>query len=196
MSFKEYNFIQVFLLLLVTRIGEYRHSVYKKYVNSLGLKGNEKVLDFGSGSGAAAENIAEHLLKGTGKLTCVDMSRVWMKIIKKRMRKYHNVEFKLGDITEIDIEDGSYDVVVVHLVLHDIEENMRQKIVDTLSRALKKTGELYIKEPMWKRHGMPAEEIRQLMIQSGLKEIDFVISKSRAMGGPPGLKYSGIFGKA
>ena len=194
MSFKEYNFIQVLLLLLVTKIGEYRYSVYKKYVDSLGLKGDEKVLDFGSGSGAAAEYIARHLLKGNGRLTCDDMSRVWMKIIKKRIKKYHNVEFKLGDIAEVDIEAGSHDVVVVHLVLHDVEESIRPRTVNVLSRALKKTGKLYIKEPMWKRHGMPAEEIRELMTQSGLKEIDFKIFKSFAS--PPGPKCMGIFANA
>jgi len=117
-----------------------------------------------------------------------------MEIIKKKLKKYPNVEFKIGDISEIDIKIGSYDVILSHFVLHDVEEGIRQRTLNALTSALKKTGKLYIKKPLSKSHGMPAEEIRELMTQSGLKEIDFKIFKSFA--GPPGPKCMGIVANA
>jgi ubiquinone/menaquinone biosynthesis C-methylase UbiE len=190
MSFKEPNFIHVMLL---SGLGVVARPFYRRFVDSMHLKGNERVLDFGSGAGGSSVHIAQTLLKGNGRLTCVDMSRVWMRIIKKRLKAFPNVEFKLGDVSEIDIESSSYDAVVIHFVLHDVEQDLRQRTLDALSRALKDTGRIYIKEPLGKRHGMPAEEIRGLMTQIGLKEIDFKILKSFA--GPPGPKYMGIFAK-
>ena len=189
MGFKEPNFIQVGLLMFVADI--LARSAYRKLINRLDLKGNESVLDFGSGSGAASKYIAQDLLKGNGRLTCVDMSKVWMKIIKKKLKKYPHVEFKLGDISEIDIDGGSYDVILINFVLHDVEEGVRQRTVNALSRALKETGKLYIKEPTSKFHGMPAEQIRELMKRGGLKEVSSKIDRS--FGGPPGPKYAGVF---
>ena len=115
-----------------------------------------------------------------------------MKKIKKKMKIYPNVEFKLGDISKIDIEDGSYDLVFVNFVLHDIEQSLRQKTVNALSRKLKDTGKFFVREPIRKYHGMPAEEIKQLMTQSGLKEIDYKIKKS-FLEMPP--NYAGMFVK-
>ena len=42
--------------------------LYKKYIKSLGLKGNQKVLDFGSGMGSEAKHIAKILKGGNGHL--------------------------------------------------------------------------------------------------------------------------------
>ena len=191
MAFKEPHFIHVILMRFATDV--LARSIYKKRIESLNLKGNERVLDFGSGPGAAAKYIAQELQKGNGKLTCVDMSKVWMRIIKKRLGTFPNVEFKLGDISEIDIDASSYDVIFINLVLHDVEKNIRQRTVNALSRALKETWILYIKEPTSKSHGMPTEEIRALMTQGGLEEKHFTMDRSIA--GPPGLKYSGEYSK-
>ena len=191
MSFKEPGLIRVGLLLFAADI--VGRSVYKKLVSSLHLKGNERVLDFGSGTGAASRCIAQALIKGDGRLTCVDISTVLMRIIKKRLKKYPNVEFKLGDISGIDIEAGSYDVILINFVLHDVEKDIRQRTVNALSRVLKQTGKLYIKEPTGTFHGMPAEEIKELMAKAGFKEIFF--KKIKSFGGPPGPKYSGVFSK-
>ena len=191
MGFKEPGLISVAMLRFASDIGG--RSAYKKLVDSLNLTGNERVLDFGSGTGAASRCIAQALLKGDGRLTCVDISTVWMRIIKKRLQEYSNVEFKLGDISEIDIESSSYDVILINYVLHDIEKDMRPGAVNALSRALKQNGKLYIKEPTGTFHGMPAEEILELMVSGGLKEVFF--KKIKSFGGPPGPKYSGVFTK-
>lgn len=189
MSFEKPNLIERFMhVFFMNRLFSF---IYRKYADSLGLKGNEKVLDFGSGSGALSKHIAPILLKGGGQLTCIDISEIWIPIAKKWLKKYPNVEFKLGDISRLNIEEGSFDVIVIHFMLHDTERDLRQNTVKALSRTLKDTGRLFIREPTKESHGIPAEEIRELMTKSGLKEIDFKITKTM-LGGP---MYAGVFGK-
>ena len=191
MAFKEPNFMHIFLMWFADDI--LARSVYKKRIESLNLRGNERILDFGSGPGVAAEFIAQKLQKGNGKLTCVDMSKIWLKKIKKKLSKFSNIDYKLGDISELQIDASSYDVIFINFVLHDVEKDIRQRTVNSLSRLLKDTGILYIKEPTSKFHGIPVEDIRNLMNQGGLIEKHFTLDRSFA--GPPGIKYSGEYRK-
>jgi len=89
---------------------------YARCVRSLGLEGCERVLDFGSGPGAAALHIAGRLAKGGGRLTCVDVSQAWLRAAQRTTERYSNVEYKLGDVAALDIEDDVYDVVFIHFV--------------------------------------------------------------------------------
>jgi len=144
--------------------------VYKRYVDRLGLTGGERVLDYGSGSGRIARHIAQRLLTGGGHLTCVDVSQVWMDTARKHMKKYPNVDFKLGDVAALDIEDGTYDAVVIHFVLHHVDENVRVDKVSVLSHKLKSGGKLFISEPTREQHGISAGEIRRVMTAAGFRE--------------------------
>ena len=64
MAFKEPHFIHVLLMRFAADV--LARSVYKKRIESLNLRGNERVLDFGSGPGVAAKFIAQELQKGNG----------------------------------------------------------------------------------------------------------------------------------
>jgi len=154
---------------------------YEEYVKKLELKGSEKVLDFGCGAGASSKPILKKLSDG-GHLTCLDISHFWLKKAKKRFSKFNNVDFKIGDITIVDIPGKSYDLISIYYVLHDIDRYQRQKIINLLSSKLKDYGRLAIKEPIKKSHGMPVKEIRDLMNNSGLKEICFKMNKSHYFG--------------
>jgi len=179
MSFEKPTRLHVFVEMLFN----YRiiKPLYDAHVKHMKLKGNEKVLDFGCGGGASSQPFLKELTKG-GHLTCIDTSKYWLLKAEIRFKKYSNVEFKLGDISKIDIPDSSFDVISIFNVLHDIVQDRRLDTVDTLSTKLKPRGKLFIKEPIRKRHGMPVDEIRDLMKRSGLKEVDFKISKSTYVG--------------
>ena len=180
MSFKEPSSTQVFFTVAVGHT--FGSFFWKNYVKSLNLNGNEKILEYGSGSGALSRHIAQILMEGGGSLTCVDISQKWMDTIQKRMDNYSNVEFKLGTIFDLDIPDNSYDAVVIHYVLHDIDQDLREEIVKALSKKLKNGGKVYIREPLADNHGMPSAEIRKLMINEGLNEISFKINNVRFVG--------------
>ena len=166
MAFKEPSRLDVLLTLLVQRT--FLRSSYRGYIDRLGLRGDERVLDFGSGSGFAARYIADKPVSGNGRVTCVDVCEVWMRVAQKTLRKYPNVDFKLGEISTLDIDDGSHDVVFIHFVIHDIDQDLRPHIIEQLARNLVDGGKLHIREPLG-RHGMSVETIRELMADHGLE---------------------------
>jgi ubiquinone/menaquinone biosynthesis C-methylase UbiE len=154
---------------------------YKPYMKSYGLKGNERVLDFGCGGGIGSRCLAKYLNRG-GRLTCLDISNYWMEKTKKRMGRYDKVEFRTGDIREMDIAVGSFDVISIIHVLHDIPPAERQTTVKALSRVLEAGGRVFVREPTKKSHGMAIAEIRQLFAVAGLAETECKETKSEYMG--------------
>jgi ubiquinone/menaquinone biosynthesis C-methylase UbiE len=155
--------------------------LYNSYFKTFGLKGNENILDFGCGGGAGSRCLTKLLRKG-GHLTCVDVSNYWIEMARKRLKKYSNVECKSGDIRELNIPDYSFDVISTIHVIHDISPTERQGIVKTLSQKLKAGGLYFIREPVKKSHGMPADEIRTLFSSAGLKETEHRETKSEYIG--------------
>ena len=143
--------------------------LYSRYYRTFGLKGDEKVLDFGCGGGIGSRCLSKMLDKD-GSVTCVELSSYWMRKAEQRLRTYTNTECIHGDIREIDLPAASYDVVTVFHVLHDIAPEIRQEIVNVLSKLLKPGGRFFINEPVKESHGMPAEEIRALLSGAGLQE--------------------------
>ncbi|MCL6613412.1 MAG: class I SAM-dependent methyltransferase [Firmicutes bacterium] len=163
---------------------------YKHYIDSLDLKGNERVLDFGSGSGVCSKHLAARLLKAGGHLTCLDISRVWQDVIKKTLKRYPNVDYILGDITRLHIPAGSFDAILIHLVIHDIDVHERPEILCHLARVLVDGGKVFVCEPVG-REGVSVDDLRGLMRQNGLEEIDSRITRV-AMMTPT---YRGVFRK-
>ena len=144
--------------------------LFSRYIKAFGLKGNERVLDFGCGGGVGSRCLANLLKKG-GHLTCIDISNFWIKRAKRRLRKYDNVDLKAGDIRELDIPDASLDAISTIYVIHDIPPADRRETISTLSQKLKPGGTFFIKEPIKKSHGMSVDEIRSLLSDAGLGEI-------------------------
>ena len=153
--------IRITLALGMTLLSPYYH----RFARDLNLRGDERVLDFGSGSGICSRHIAARLKRG-GELACVDISRGWMKVIRKTLRRYNNVSYHLGHITEVDLPDSYFDIAVIHFVLHDIPENERLCVLHSLARRLKPQGRLIIREP--DGHGLTPGELKQLATAAGL----------------------------
>jgi len=165
--------------------------IYKKYIRSLGLQGNEKILEFGCGSGEASHYLAALLLKAGGHLTCLDISETWIKAVKKRLKKYPNIDFMTGDILKLPFDRTSYDGVFIHYVLHDIDPRLRPQVTRSLVALLKNGGKIFIREPNKARHGMPPDEIKKLMSDCGLIEIRGITEKNFFLG----TFFTGIFNK-
>mgnify|MGYP000670660389 CR=1 FL=1 len=154
---------------------------YAPFYKMFKLKGSERVLDFGCGGGAGSVYLARHLRSG-GYLASVDSSKYWIKKAKERLSGYPNAECFHGDIRRMNIDDYSFDVVSVIHVIHDIHNEERESIVKTLSKKLKTGSLLYIKEPVKRSHGIPAEELRKLLSNAGLREINGKETKSEYTG--------------
>ncbi len=150
---------------------------YNKYIQSIPLAGTEKILDFGSGGGNASKLLAERIPEG--HLTCLEPSTCWIKRLRKRMAKFNNVTFINTYIDNTDIPENSFDVILIHHVLHDIHPKKRAHIVKELSRILKHGGKIYIREPIKLSHGMPFEEIRELFKDVDRNEVEFSIKTNK-----------------
>ena len=138
---------------------------YRRFAAGLNLAGDERVLDFGSGSGICSRHIADRLQRG-GQLDCVDVSSGWMEVIRRTLRRYPNVRYHLGRIAELDLPDATFDAAVIHFVLHDIPASERPEIVNALARKLKPGGRLLLREPQGE--GLAAEDVQQLTAAAGL----------------------------
>ncbi len=144
--------------------------LYRRYVEQMSLRGDERVLDYGSGSGAAARHLARLLSAAGGRLTCMDVSVRWQAVLRKTLRAYPDVELRLGDVRTMSLPAGSFDVVLVHWMLHDIPPRDRPSIVAELARLLRPGGRLFSREPTGARHGMPVAQVRELFAAAGLTE--------------------------
>lgn len=153
--------IRLTLTLGLTALNPY----YRSFARDLNLRGDERVLDFGSGSGICSRHIIAQLQPG-GHLDCVDVSQGWMNVIRKTLRNYTNVEYCLGRITDIDLPDAAFDVIVIHFVLHDIPASGRQDVIKALGRKLKPAGRLIVREPQGRGFGF--DELIELTDAAGL----------------------------
>jgi ubiquinone/menaquinone biosynthesis C-methylase UbiE len=142
---------------------------YRRYADTIELKGDESVLDFGAGSGGLALHLAPRLKDG-GSVTCLDICPPFIRIAEKRLRRYPNVKCLLGRIETLDLDPASFDRIVVHNALHDIPAGERKDTVAELARVLKVGGKIHLREPTKPSHGMAPDEVRALMNGVGLSE--------------------------
>ena len=109
------------------------------------LRKGEVVLDLGSGAGIdvflASKKVGE-----TGKVIGVDMTEEMIKRAKKTAmeRDYKNVEFRLGEIESLPIEDESVDVVISNCVINLCPD--KNKAFKEIFRVLKQNGRLMISD--------------------------------------------------
>ena len=161
---------------------------YRRFVDGMGLRGDEHVLDFGAGSGAAARHLAKRLRAG-GHLTCVDISPAWQGVARKTLHKFANVDFVLGDVRELELPAESYDVVVMHWMFHDVPAADRRPVLTALAGLLRPGGKLYTREPSRKDEGIEVTALRNLLGGAGLSELRSAKGSSFWMG----PHYAGVW---
>jgi SAM-dependent methyltransferase len=123
-----------------------------RLLDSLGLKGDEKVLDVGCGRGLLAIGAAKRLK--TGRVTGIDRwsaedlsgnSPDAAKENAKMEGVADKVRIENGDARKLVYPDGNFDVVVSSLVIHNIpERSEREQAVREVFRVLKPGGRLLI----------------------------------------------------
>lgn len=109
------------------------------------IKPGDTVVDLGSGAGNDAF-VARSIAGEQGRVIGVDMTEAM--IAKARANavalKYTNVEFRLGDIDNMPIEDNTADVVVSNCVMNLVPD--KQKAFNETFRILKSGGHFSISD--------------------------------------------------
>jgi SAM-dependent methyltransferase len=103
------------------------------------------VLDLGSGAGFDCF-LAAKKVGVTGKVIGVDMTKDMIKVANKNAKQYgfKNVEFRLGDIESLPVEDNSIDVVISNCVINLSPE--KEKVFKEAYRVLRKGGRMLVSD--------------------------------------------------
>jgi len=158
-------------------------------VEGLGLRGDERVLDFGTGAGTPARYLATRLQRAGGHLTCLDVSQRWQAVARRRLRRFDHVDFVLGDVRTAQLDEGSFDLVFIHFVLHEIPAGERPATVRRLAQLLSEGGRLAIREPL---NFISRAEIQHLMAGGDLAELEWRQTEVKTQG----PVYEGIYAAA
>lgn len=105
-------------------------------VQSVSLKGSEKVLDIATGAGHTALAFAPHVSECYG----IDLTKEMIQVASKLAsdREVSNVQFQIGDAEQLPFPDASFDIITCRFAAHHFRNV--EKAVSEISRVLKPGG--------------------------------------------------------
>ncbi|OHA25647.1 MAG: hypothetical protein A3C79_01290 [Candidatus Taylorbacteria bacterium RIFCSPHIGHO2_02_FULL_45_28] len=109
------------------------------------IKQGDTVLVIGSGTGSDCF-LASNKTSWLGRVIGVDINRSKLRKAKKEASRqnYKNIEFKLGQIEKLPVEDNSIDVVISHCVINLVPDKL--KAYGEIYRVLKKGGKMHVSD--------------------------------------------------
>jgi len=109
------------------------------------IKPGDTVVDLGSGAGNDCF-VARSIVGETGRVIGIDMTEAMIAKAKTNAAKlgFKNVEFRLGDIDNMPVEDNTADVVVSNCVMNLVPN--KQKAFAETSRIIKHGGHFSISD--------------------------------------------------
>jgi demethylmenaquinone methyltransferase/2-methoxy-6-polyprenyl-1,4-benzoquinol methylase/ArsR family transcriptional regulator len=140
----------------------------------------QAVLDLGAGTGRMLELLAPRAVRAVG----VDLSPAMLNLARARMEEngLRNVQLRQGDVYAPPVERGGFDLVVVHQVLHFLDDPGRA--LAEAARLLRPGGRLLVvdfaahEEESLREHfahrrlGFAAEDIAGWMKDAGLAMVE------------------------
>ena len=146
-------------LFILAVLGYYLHGtlrgkfhLWAELLDSLNLRGDERILDMGCGRGAVLLMAAQHLT--TGRAVGLDLWRTIDQSGNSAEAAQRNavaegvadrIELHTGDMTALPFEDDSFDFVLSSFAVHNISGRAgREKAISEAVRVLRPGGRLVI----------------------------------------------------
>jgi ubiquinone/menaquinone biosynthesis C-methylase UbiE len=124
------------------------------------------VLDVCAGTCANSISIAKN--RPQAKITALDLSPEMLKIAKKKFQKQGitNIKTLIGDAGCTGLPEKSFDVILLSLVLHEINDDLRKAILAEILRLLTDNGRVIVIE--WEQ----PESLFQRIIFTPIKQFE------------------------
>lgn len=142
------------------------------------LREGETVVDLGCGAGIDVF-LAAKKVKSTGRVIGIDMTEEIIRLANENAEKIGatNVEFKLGDIENLPMQDSSVDVIISNCVINCSSAN-KDKAFQEAFRVLKPGGRMVISDIVTQGE-LPREISERLESSAGclagsLKEDEYI----------------------
>lgn len=131
-----------------------------------------KVLEVCVGTATNSIIIADN--KTNAEIVGIDLSKEMLALAKEKIenRGIRSIQTLVMDATNMKFDDNYFDVVLISLVLHEVDDNIRDKIMKEAKRVLKNKGKIIIVE--WDKPKKLVQKLLFLIIKllepKGFKE--------------------------
>ena len=150
-------FLNAGIYVHTTRAGKF--AVWAKLLDRLELRGDERLLDIGCGRGAvllmAAQRLSRGRAVGVDVWSTTDQSGNAEQVTRQNAvleGVAERVELHTADMRQLPFDDGSFDVVVSSLAIHNVSGAVeRARALREAARVLKKGGKLAIADIRYTR---------------------------------------------
>jgi demethylmenaquinone methyltransferase/2-methoxy-6-polyprenyl-1,4-benzoquinol methylase/phosphoethanolamine N-methyltransferase len=118
---------------------------HRLVIQQLALRGSERILDIGCGTGTLTRDIAAALADKKNSLcTGLDAAEKMIAAAKKKASGIPNIHFDAAIAERLPYENGSFDAAVSTFFFHHIHFELKKKVLAETARILKPGGRFII----------------------------------------------------
>jgi ubiquinone/menaquinone biosynthesis C-methylase UbiE len=161
---------------------EIRRSLFSEAVRErafsiAGVQKGKIAADIGAGTGFITEGLVSKDLQ----VIVVDQSEAMLAEMKKKFQHVNTIDYRIGEVESIPVDDESVDYVFANMLLHHVERP--QIAIKEMARILKPGGILVITdldehnfEFLKREHhdrwmGFKREDVKRWFIETGLRDV-------------------------